>query len=60
MTKYSFNAEQLTKILQKTIDLFLEYQYKHGFDEPKARAEAIMDVVGALGSSREPGVPADA
>ncbi len=48
MEKYQFDSHQLQKILEKTIDLFLEYQYKRGYDEPQARSQSIMDVIGTL------------
>lgn len=48
MAKYEFEPEQLQEILERTIDLFQDYQYKHGYDEPKARLEAIMDVMESL------------
>lgn len=52
----SIDSNQLREILEKTIDLFQDYQYKHGYDEPRARAEAIMDVLGNL-ISTHPGKP---
>jgi len=34
--------------MEKAIDIFLEYQYKRGYDEPMARSGAVMDVIGSL------------
>jgi hypothetical protein len=48
MKKYVLSAEQLTKILDATIDRFMSYQFKKGFEEPRARQEAIMDVLEIL------------
>lgn len=48
MRKFLIDADGLTRILEKTIDLFLEYQYKHGYDEPRARSEAVMAVIESL------------
>ncbi len=48
MEKYLLSDEQLQKLMEKTIDLFLEYQYKRGYEEPLARSRAVMDVIGQL------------
>ena len=48
MEKYLLNTEQLKQLMEKAIDLFLEYQYKRGYDEPIARSGAVMDVIGSL------------
>ncbi|MFZ2446238.1 MAG: hypothetical protein WAW37_07770 [Syntrophobacteraceae bacterium] len=58
MAKFVITSEQLKTIIERTIDLFLEYQYKHGFDEPRARAEAVMDVIGSLKALKDPEAPA--
>jgi hypothetical protein len=52
MEKYLFHADQLKQLLEKTIDLFLEYQYKRGYDEPIARSGAVMDIIGSLRALR--------
>jgi hypothetical protein len=48
MKKYALSAAQLTKILDATIDRFMSYQYRKGFEEPRARQEAIRDVLELL------------
>ncbi|MCE5336474.1 MAG: hypothetical protein LLG06_18005 [Desulfobacteraceae bacterium] len=48
MEKYLLDSWQLKQVLEKTIDLFLEYQYKHGCDEPLARTKAIQDVIESI------------
>jgi hypothetical protein len=48
MPKFLIDSKQLTKILERTIDLFLDYQYKHGHDEPRARSQAIREVISSL------------
>ena len=48
MEKYLLDSRQLETILDKTIDLFLKYQYGHGYDEPLARSRAVADVIGSL------------
>jgi len=53
MEKYLLHAEQLKQLVEKAIDLFLEYQYKRGYDEPLARSAAVMDVIGSLKKFRE-------
>lgn len=50
MAKYVLDAQQLTKIMEKAIDLFLEYQYKRGYDEPQARTEAVREIITLLQS----------
>jgi hypothetical protein len=48
MEKYLLDSGQLETLLDKTIDLFLRYQYRHGYDEPLARSRAVADVIGSL------------
>jgi len=48
MEKFLLSAEQLKKFMEKAIDLFLEYQYKRGYEEPMAKSAAIMDLIGSL------------
>ena len=48
MEKYLLHADQLKQLMEKTIDLFLEYQYKRGYDEPVARSRAVTDVIGSI------------
>jgi hypothetical protein len=48
MAKLLIDSKQLTHILDRTIDLFLHYQYKRGYEEPRARSEAIREVIGSL------------
>jgi hypothetical protein len=53
MTKYAFDSTTLSKVLHKTIDLFLKYQYESGFEEPRAREQAIMDIIGKFNGTVE-------
>jgi len=48
MARYSFTAEQLSMLVDRAIDRFLEYQYKLGYEEPRARKEALRDILDAL------------
>lgn len=48
MDKYLLDSKQLERLLEKTIDLFQEYQYKRGMEEPQARSKAVMEVIGYL------------
>jgi len=48
MKKYQLTTEQLKQLMEKAIDLFLEYQYKRGYDEPMAKSGAVMNVIGSL------------
>jgi len=44
--KYAFDPAMLSRVLDKTIDLFLKYEYESGFEEPRARERAIIDIMG--------------
>jgi hypothetical protein len=59
MKKFLIDSEQFTKILERTIDLFLDYQYKRGYDEPRARSEAILAVVHSLKLLDDCSTPSD-
>ena len=48
MDKYLFSAEQLKQLIEKSIDLFLKYQYGQGYEEPMAKSAAVMDIMGSL------------
>ena len=48
MEKYLLSAEQLQRLMEKTIDLFLEYQYKLGYEEATAKSGAVMDMIETL------------
>ncbi len=48
MKKYSVDRDQLLEIMDRTINLFLEYQYGQGFEEPRAREEALRDMLASL------------
>ncbi len=52
MRRYSFDVVALSKLLNKTIDRFLKYQFKEGFDEPVAREMAITDIIDMLQSMK--------
>ena len=54
MKKYILDRGQLLKLLDRTIDLFLEYQYRQGYEEPKAREETLRDVMGSVDCFLEP------
>ncbi len=48
MERYSFTQEEVVKLLDDAMDLFMEFQYKHGYEEPKARMEAIRAILDLL------------
>ncbi len=52
MKQYVFNSEQLVQVLDETLDLFMEYQFKWGFEEPRAREEAIREIVAKLARTK--------
>ena len=53
MKKYAFDSRQLEKLLDDTINLFLEYQFKMGYEEPRAREEALREIIGSLHPASE-------
>jgi hypothetical protein len=59
MKKFLIDSDQLIKILERTIDLFLDCQYKRGYDEPRARSEAVMAVIDSLKILDESPTPSD-
>ncbi|MHC1724742.1 MAG: hypothetical protein AB9866_01760 [Syntrophobacteraceae bacterium] len=48
MEKYLLESEQLKKVLEKAIDLFQDYQYNRGYEEPLARTKAVTDILTSL------------
>jgi hypothetical protein len=46
--KYQFTSEQLTKLLDGAIQLFLEYRDLHGCDEATAQGRAVVDALDGL------------
>ncbi|MFP5214025.1 MAG: hypothetical protein ACLGPL_11680 [Acidobacteriota bacterium] len=48
MKRFVLNSDQLSGLMDRAIDLFLKYQYGDGFDEPKARKEAIQQIMNEL------------
>lgn len=59
MKKFLIDSDQLIKILETTIDRFLDYQYKRGYDEPRARSEAVLAVMHSLKLLDESSAPSD-
>ncbi len=57
MEKYLLESEQLRKVLEKTIDLFQDYQYNQGYEEPLARTKAVTDILTSLRRIRGGGAP---
>jgi len=59
LEKYELDLDQIAELLHHAIDLFLRYEYELGYDEPRARSEAIQEIVRTLAlqedSSEEPG-----
>ncbi len=48
MIKYVLNSDQLKTLIERAIDLFMDYQYRHGYDEPRARSETVMKIMETL------------
>lgn len=46
MSRYILDSDQIIRILEDTIDLFLKYQYQKGYEESGARAAAIRETMG--------------
>lgn len=42
---YTFTREQLTRLLNDTIDMFLEYRDQHGRDEENAKLAAVFEML---------------
>jgi hypothetical protein len=55
MTKYVLDSDQLRAVIEKAIDLFMDYQYKHGYDEPRARSETVMKIMETLRNIKKAG-----
>ncbi len=45
---YTFDQAELAGLLHKAIDAFMDYQYRHGYEEPRAREEAIRNIIRIL------------
>jgi hypothetical protein len=45
---YAFTGEQLTKLLEGTIDMFIEYRDQHGRDESAAKDCSVCEMVQGL------------
>ncbi len=46
--EYVLSRDQMLSLLDDTIDTFLHYQYRHGYEEPQARILAIRDIIDKL------------
>ncbi len=53
MTEYRFTADQLCKLLDGTVELFVEYIEQHGHSAVSARAHAVQDITECLDLERE-------
>lgn len=53
MTTYRLTRTQLDKALAATIEMFIEYRDKHGYDEERAAAAGVLEVIGGLDADRE-------
>jgi hypothetical protein len=51
--KYELDLNQIAELLDHLIDVFLKYEYEHGYDEPRARMEAIREIMDALESQED-------
>lgn len=50
---YHLTRAQLTKALDGAIEMFLEYQYQHGYGEMEARQRGVDEVLQGLDADRE-------
>ncbi len=48
MTKYVLDSDQIKTLIEKAIDLFMDYQYRYGYEEPRARSETVMKIMETL------------
>lgn len=53
METYHFTRAQLDQALAATIEMFIEYRDKHGYDEERAAAAAVLEVIGGLDADKE-------
>jgi hypothetical protein len=53
LEKYELDIDQIAELLHHAIDLFLRYEYELGYDEPRARAETIQEIVRTLALQTE-------
>lgn len=51
--RYTFTADQLGRLLNDAIELYLEYQAQHGKTEEDARRAAVAECFEALDSERD-------
>jgi len=50
---YAFNGEQLTRLLEGTVEMFLEYRDQHGRDEAGAKDWAVLEMLQGLDADQE-------
>ena len=48
MANYVLDQAQLVQLLEDVLDKFMDYQFRHGYEEPRAREEALRDVLNEL------------
>lgn len=53
MERYEFDLDEITELLNHVIDLFLKYEYEEGYDEPRARMEAVQKIVRTLAAEAD-------
>ncbi len=45
---YAFDLNELVDLLDETISVFMEYEYRFGYEEPKARQMAVQEMINRL------------
>jgi hypothetical protein len=50
---YAFTAEQLTRLLENTVDMFVEYRDVHGREEPAAKECAVLEMFQGVDADQE-------
>lgn len=53
MQTYHLTRAQLSKALDGAIEMFLEYQYQHGYGEMEARQKGADEIIQGLDADRE-------
>ena len=50
---YRFTREQLDKLLQQTIEMYIEYKDVHGYSSDLSHDYAVMEMLTGLDADRE-------
>jgi hypothetical protein len=57
--RFVLTSDQMSALLDSTISVFMEYQFRHGYEEPRARHAAIQTILDRLESVGRNGARTD-